>query len=156
MSVMEENHSDAKRLGLSPESLRRLLPDMTDDELDKLIAVLPMEQIHVVSPPVTGLIMAKVRDCFDTDFFLGEVLVTRTEVRYGEYRARATIMGSRPKSSLVAAALDVLAMSGQSTVLERAVSACQPATARIRQREQLEARLTAATRVHFETMSEEP
>jgi phosphonate C-P lyase system protein PhnG len=144
---------------ISPElirlDIRTLLPDMTIDEIDDLIAVLPMDSIQVITPPVTGLIMATVRDCFDTDFYLGEVLVTRAEVSLGDLRAQATLMGNLPKHTLVAAALEALERGGEADVIKRAAKACQSAAKRIEQDRRIEANLTAATCVQFESMAEE-
>jgi phosphonate C-P lyase system protein PhnG len=140
---------------LNREYIRTLLPDMSIDEIDDLIAVLPMDSVQVITGPSTGLIMAKVRDCFDTDFYLGEVLVTRAEVSFGDLRAQATLMGDLPKHTLIAAALEALERGGEADVIERAVKACQPAARRIEQVRRIEAKLTAATCVQFESMAEE-
>jgi alpha-D-ribose 1-methylphosphonate 5-triphosphate synthase subunit PhnG len=45
-------------------SIRQLLVSMTDHEIDKLAAALPLDAVTVLRPPVTGLVMAKVQDCF--------------------------------------------------------------------------------------------
>jgi phosphonate C-P lyase system protein PhnG len=135
--------------------IRRHLSEMTEEEIDNLISALPMEQVELLTPPQTGLIMARVNDCFDTDFYVGEILVTRTEVSYGDHRAQGTIMGNLPKHAIVAATLDVLKISGEADTLENAAAACAPAMDRIGRKQRLDARLVAATRVQFESMAEE-
>jgi phosphonate C-P lyase system protein PhnG len=135
--------------------IRSHLSEMTEEEIETLILALPMEQVELLTPPETGLIMARVNDCFDTDFYLGEVLVTRTEVNYGDHRAQSTIMGNLPKHAIVAATLDVLRLSGESNTIENAANACAPAMDRIGMKQRLDARLVAATRVQFESMAEE-
>jgi len=136
-------------------SIRQLLVNMTDHEIDKLAEALPLDAVTVLSPPVTGLVMAKVQDCFRTEFYLGEILTTRAEVQFEDCRAQATVMGRNPKKSLVAAILDVMAMSGCMDILDRAADVCEPAAKRIEQQAQTLSKLTAATRVQFESMAEE-
>jgi phosphonate C-P lyase system protein PhnG len=152
---MKQSMNKIEPTELTQKILRPLSTRMTDEELDGLVNVLPMHQVHVEATPVTGLIMAKVRDCFDTDFYLGEVLVTRAEVRYADCRAQATVMGRDPKKAIVAAVLEAIAMSGQTDLLENALRACQPAMDRFRSEGVTVSRFTAATRVHFESMAEE-
>jgi phosphonate C-P lyase system protein PhnG len=135
--------------------LRPLSARMTDEELDRLIEALPMSQVRMEAVPVTGLIMAKARDCFDTDFYFGEVLVTRAEVRYEHCHAQATVMGRDPKKAIVAAVLEAIAMSGQPDLLESALKVSQPAIERLRSDDATISRFTAATRVQFESMAEE-
>lgn len=141
---------------LNQKRLRTFIPYMTNREIDLLIEVLPMDSVNVITPPASGLIMAKVKDCFDVDFFLGEILVTRTEVEYGDRQTQVTIMGNLPKHALVAATLELLEKNGEASAFERALAACQPAIERIEKAIAAEAQLTAATRVHFESMAEEP
>ena len=137
------------------ERVRALLPEMSSDELDSVIENLPMDSVTVITPPTTGLIMAKVRDCFQIDFFLGEVLVTRTEVSYGDERAQVTLMGNLPKHALVAGTLEVLDKNKEVSTIERVLEACRSAITRIDNARRTEAKLTAATRVQFESMAEE-
>ena len=134
--------------------MRGLLPDMTVEEIDNLIAVLPMEQIRLMAPPSTGLIMVRVRDCFDTEFFLGEILVTRAEVGFGDQRAQATLLGDCPQTTLIAAALAVLEAAGRSDWIKKAATVYRSARRRIAQVRRSQQRLASATRVQFESMAE--
>ncbi len=141
--------------GMNQTKVRELLPEMTEVELDTVIEMLPMESVTVITPPTTGLIMTKVRDCFGTDFFLGEILVTRTEVGYGNERVQVTLMGNLPKHALVAGSLEVLEKNKETATINRALEACRCAVKRIEKTRRTDARLTAATRVQFESMAEE-
>jgi len=152
---MLDHRTEAKPAETTQQSIHDLVPEMTAEEIDNLLAVLPMEQIQIMTPPATGLIMAKVRDCFETDFFLGEVLVTRTEISFDDHRAQATLMGNLPKHTLVAAALAVLEDAGREDLMASAWMASQPAVRRIARQRQAQSRLVAATRVQFESMAEE-
>ena len=152
---MAMNRKSKEAADMKRNSIRKLLVDMTDHEIDKLAAALPLDAVTVLRPPVTGLVMAKVQDCFQTEFYLGEVLTTRAEVKFKDCRAQATVMGCNPKKSLMAAILDVMAMSGRTDILDRAAAVCEPAAMRIEQNVQTLSKLTAATRVQFESMAEE-
>lgn len=136
-------------------TLRTILPEMTSAERLTVAEVLPLEQVQVTNPPSSGLIMARARDSFKTDFFLGEVLVTRAEVAYGGHQSRATLMGDCPEAALIAAVLQVLSDGGANDIVAAAGRAAAPAVARISARQRRESALAAATRVHFETMAEE-
>jgi phosphonate C-P lyase system protein PhnG len=136
-------------------TLRNALPEMTSTECQAVAKVLPMEQVQVTKPPTSGLIMAKARDSFKTEFFLGEVLVTRTEVTYGGHASRATLMGNCPEAALIAAVLQVLSDGDANDIVAAAGRAAAPAVERISARQRNESAMVAATRVRFETMAEE-
>ena len=150
---MLERRTHTEITEASHQFIRDLLPEMTIEEVDNLNAVLPMEQVELIAPPATGLIMARVRDCFDTDFYLGEVLVTRAEISFGDHRAQATLIGNLPKHALAAATLSVLETAGRVDLLEKAAEACLPASRRIARKRDMRTRLVSATRVRFESMA---
>lgn len=61
----------------------------------------------VTLPPETGMVMLTVREPVETTrFHLGEVLVTRCEVRHRDAPGWAMRMGSDPAAALAAAILD--------------------------------------------------
>lgn len=136
-------------------AIREILPEMNSEEIAALASILPMERAKVIQPPQTGLIMAKARDCFDTDFFLGEVLVTRAEVEYEGRLGRATLMGDHPTATLIAAMLETLNVENGVPYLEAAHTICSPAAQRMDERQEMETRWVASTRVHFQSMAEE-
>jgi phosphonate C-P lyase system protein PhnG len=152
---MKRQQDSVQTLDENRDLILRLLPEMNEDEVDNLVALLPTVQVQVITPPTTGLVMTRVRDCFETDFFLGEILVTRAEIEFCGYRAQATLMGNKPKKTLVAAILEALDNDGQTELLHKAALACQPAKIRIEQAWHKEAQLVSATRVQFESMAEE-
>jgi phosphonate C-P lyase system protein PhnG len=135
--------------------IRAILPDMKPVEIDALASALPMARAKVIQPPQAGLIMAKARDCFDTDFYLGEVLVTRAEVEYEGRSGRATLMGDHPTASLIAAVLDALAVDDGVKYLEAAHAVCSTAAQRVAERRERESCWAASTRVNFQSMAEE-
>lgn len=135
--------------------LREVLPEMNAEEIKVLSAALPVDRVRVIRAPHTGLIMAKVRDCFDTEFFLGEVLVTRAEVEYEGQLGQATLMGDLPSATLLAAVLEALCLKGDAHYFESAHSICRPAMQRFAARQKQQVRLVAATRVNFQSMAVE-
>ena len=135
--------------------IREILPEMYPEEIAALASALPMERAKVVQPPQAGLIMAKARDCFDTDFFLGEVLVTRAEVEYEGRLGRATLMGDHPAATLIAAVLETLENDDGAKYLEAAHAICSPAAQRVDEHRKQEACWVASTRVNFQSMAEE-
>src|ERR1035438_2711683 len=56
---------------------------MNDREVDDLIELLTTEEMNITRPPRSGLLMMTVKDSFDADFHLGEVLVTEAAVSMG-------------------------------------------------------------------------
>ncbi|MGD8836503.1 MAG: phosphonate C-P lyase system protein PhnG [Desulfobacteraceae bacterium] len=137
------------------DHIREILPEMNAEEVKALSAALPINRVRVIHAPHTGLIMAKVRDCFDTEFFLGEVLVTRAEVEYEGQRGQATLMGDLPSAALLAAVLEALCLNGDAHYFESAHSICRPAMQRSAARRKQQSRLVAATRVNFKSMAVE-
>lgn len=135
--------------------IREILPEMNEDEIKTLTLAMPLDQATVVREPDKGLIMAKVRDCFDTDFYIGEVLVSQAEVEYKGRRGQATLMGDHPSAVLVAALLEAMRLENDIQYLERARAVCAPAAHRLALRQAQEARLAASTQVNFQSMAEE-
>ncbi len=136
-------------------AVRELLLKMDDAEINQLAEVLPLESVTVVSPPKTGLMMAKVRDCFESDFYLGEVLVTRAEVDYCGHRAQATVIGDKLKTALIAAVLEAVCLSGEAEIFEAAALASQLARKRVAAADDMTKKLIAATQVNFQTMAKD-
>jgi phosphonate C-P lyase system protein PhnG len=137
------------------DQVREVLPEMKPEEIKALSAALPIADVNVIHEPRTGLIMAKVRDCFDSELFLGEVLVTRAEVEYEGHRGQATLMGEVPSAALLAAILEALRLNGDAHYFETVRSICRPAMQRFAAHRKEQSRLAAATRVNFQSMAAE-
>jgi alpha-D-ribose 1-methylphosphonate 5-triphosphate synthase subunit PhnG len=126
---------------------------MDDREINDLIELLATEEMTITRPPRSGLIMMTVKDSFDTDFHLGEVLVTEAAVTVGGKEGFGMVTGEEPRKALARAAADALLRAGRPERLCEAVRACL-ADAQSRQAAGLsaEAALTATTRVSFDLM----
>ena len=126
---------------------------MEAHEVAELLELLGAEEMTVTRPPRTGLIMMTVKDSFETEFHLGEVLVTEAAVSVRGSEGFGTVAGEEPRKALARAATDALLRAGRPEPLCKAVMSCL-ARARHRQAARLadEAALTAATRVRFDLM----
>jgi alpha-D-ribose 1-methylphosphonate 5-triphosphate synthase subunit PhnG len=126
---------------------------MNDREINDLIELLATEEMIITRPPRSGLIMMTVKDSFDTDFHLGEVLVTEAAVSVSGSEGFGMVTGEEPRKALARAAADALLRAGRPERLCEAVQAFL-ADAQSRQAALVaaEAALTATTRVSFDLM----
>ena len=115
MFQMSMNHTS--RESHIEHTLRTLLPVLEKNEVEQLLARLSDFPVEVIKAPETGLIMAHARDCFDVDFYLGELLVTTAEVECFGVRGHATIMGDEPLKAVLAATVNAIMRSPQANVL---------------------------------------
>jgi phosphonate C-P lyase system protein PhnG len=137
------------------EGLPSILSGMAAAEMEALTDILGSVPVRIVRGPETGVIMARACDCFDVEFCLGEVLVTTTEVDCDGIRGHATILGDEPMKSVIAAtASAILKSTHQDCIcdIRRFVEKYMKKVMEICHKEAL---LTAATRVRFDSMSEE-
>jgi alpha-D-ribose 1-methylphosphonate 5-triphosphate synthase subunit PhnG len=126
---------------------------MNPSEVDELIGLLAGEEITIVRPPKTGLMMMTVRDCFDTDFHLGEMLTTEVEVSLAGETGYGMVIGEEPRKALARAAVDALLRSGRPADLCRQVRSClERAEQGQAARQAADAALVAATKVSFDLM----
>lgn len=109
----------------------------------------------VRQPPETGLLMATLRDPFDTDFLLGEVLVTRAAVDFEGQAGHGTLLDDNPEGALLLAAVDAVERSGRNERLDGLSGFLETVAERDRQSRLCESRLAASTVVRFESMQNE-
>ena len=125
---------------------------MTPAAIDQLLELAATEEIEVVLPPRSGLVMMTCRDAFDCEFHLGEVLVSEAEVRCRDQRGYGMAAGDDPRRALARAAVEVI-LAGDNRLLKerlRRLAAAEEERLRSERREQAE--LTARTRVRFDLM----
>jgi alpha-D-ribose 1-methylphosphonate 5-triphosphate synthase subunit PhnG len=127
---------------------------MNELEVNELIKLLTTEEMTITRPPRSGLIMMTVTDSFDSDFHLGEVLVTEAAVSMGGSEGFGMVTGEEPRKALARAAANALLSAGQPAALCGAVRDCL-ARARQSQAAHLatDAALTASSRVSFDLMA---
>ena len=54
--------------------INSVITKMDEKSIEKLIALMPQDEINIIKKPETGLLMMAARDSFNTDFYLGEIL----------------------------------------------------------------------------------
>ncbi len=81
---------------------------LNQNDTKDLYSCIPMEEIQIKKNPVAGLIQMKVIDTFETEFYLGEVLVTEAEVMYRNHQGYAMILGEDLEKALLLASVDAL------------------------------------------------
>jgi len=133
----------------------RAMPYIPTDACQSLLEQLASDEIALLQAPETGLMMMTITDSTDSDFFLGEVLVTTAEIEYRGRRAQGRIMGDEPEKALLLAVIEAMMLSedpvGMKRILETLAGWTKIADAVIA----TEARLAASTRVSFDSMTVE-
>jgi phosphonate C-P lyase system protein PhnG len=130
-----------------------LIDAMDDQEVEQLLALFAGEELPVPLPPRSGLLMMTVQDSFDTDFYLGEILVTEAEVESRGKTGYAMVMGDEPEKSLLAASIEAI-MQGDNEDLKKQIRGfVSEQMEKINSIKEKESALIAKTKVSFESMS---
>jgi phosphonate C-P lyase system protein PhnG len=137
------------------ETLRTLLPVLEREEVEELMAIVSEIPAEVIKAPETGLIMVQASDCFDVDFYLGEILVTTAEVECFDKQGHATVMGDEPMKAVLAATVRAIVQSNKKKSLESLTPILDEYMKKFALIRKQEGLLTAFTRVNFESMAEE-
>ncbi|MBU2512784.1 phosphonate C-P lyase system protein PhnG [bacterium] len=137
------------------EKLRTLMPILKPYEVDHLLMMLSKTPVEINKPPEHGLIMIQTQDCFGVDFYLGELLVTTAEVECCGVFGHATIMGKEPLKATLAATVNAIIRSPKSGELDKIKPHVECFMLRLNTQCQQERKLTAATKVNFESMADE-
>jgi phosphonate C-P lyase system protein PhnG len=127
---------------------------MDDKSLSRLLRLLPLDKIAVSKAPETGLIMATAQDCFNTNFCLGEILVTVAETKIGNAKGYSMILGDDPHKAVISASLDAILKSDDAKLKSKILRNLRAFERRLMSRQRSETLLPSSTRVHFETMPE--
>jgi alpha-D-ribose 1-methylphosphonate 5-triphosphate synthase subunit PhnG len=130
-----------------------LIAAMDDQQVEQLLALFSDEELTVSMPPRTGLLMQTVKDCFETDFHLGEVLVTEASVRFRGIEGYAMVLGESPRKALARAASDAVLRFEQPTGIKSRLLDLLEREEVLQKKQQAEnAALVAATKVSFDLM----
>ena len=144
-----------EKITIGSLELRRALALTSDAAIRRMLERISALNFQILKEPETGLVMQTVSDCFNTDFHLGEILVTVAEVMLEDRRGWGMVMGDNGDRATLAACLDVIlssddiAMRGE---VELELSEWLEQAAEVADQE---ARLYGITRVNFESMAEE-
>ena len=104
-------------------------------------------------PPKPGLLMMRVKDSFETDFYLGEILVTEAEVEYHEVKGYGMVIGDEPERALVLATLDAIFKSNDEALKQMIEDFLEEERKKIISEEEIAKKLIAKTKVNFEIMA---
>lgn len=129
-----------------------VITKMDEKSIEKLIVLLPQEEINILKKSETGLLMMAAKDSFDTDFYLGEILVTEAEVEYKGLEGYAMVMGDEPERALLAASVDAILQADNEDLKQKVIDFITIQARKIAESDEMEKRLIAKTKVNFETM----
>jgi phosphonate C-P lyase system protein PhnG len=126
--------------------------EMDREFLGKLTQLLAEEEIDIVKAPQTGLLMMVARDPFETDFCLGEILITEAETEYQGRRGYAMVLGEKPDRAMLTAAVEAICQSRNEALKKHLERLLAEASSSLREKEEWERKILAASLVGFETM----
>ena len=129
-----------------------LIDAMDDQEVERLLALFAGEELLVSRPPRSGLLMMTVQDSFDTDFYLGEILVTESEVECKGKAGYAMVIGDGPERALLAASVDAILQGDNEDLKKQIRGFASEQMEKINSVREKESALIVKTRVSFESM----
>jgi phosphonate C-P lyase system protein PhnG len=135
-------------------SFNTLVVKMDDKSLSRLQRLLPLEEISVTKAPETSLIMMTARDCFDTDFCLGEILVTVAETQIENAQGYSMVLGDNPRKAIISASLDAIFNGNNSKLKAKIIRCLRSFEKRHMIQQRTESLLPSSTRVQFDAMPE--
>ncbi len=131
-----------------------VITKMDDSSVKELMQLLSTEKIIITKSPEKGLLMMSARDSFDTDFYLGEILVTEAAVESQGLKGYAMVMGDEPGKTLAAASVDAILQADNGDLKQAVMDFIAVQAKETTEADEMERRLIAKTRVSFETMVE--
>ncbi len=135
--------------------LQQVLLHVSEQDIDPLMDALAEETIEIIQPPETGLVMMTAQDCHECNFYLGEVQITEAEVKYRGSQGHGRITGNEPEKALLLATVEALIQKQATSLLQRINRLLNPLRKQVSEKLEKESRMAAATRVNFESMTEE-
>ena len=121
--------------------------------VQRFLQMVSTEETAIPREPRTGLLMMEARDCFDTDFYVGELLVTEAEVVCAGQRGYAMVLGDDSARAVALAAVDALQRCENTDLKKQAEEFLAAESARTARKQERERRLIATTKVSFEGMA---
>lgn len=129
--------------------------DISAEAVQELLALAKTAPIEIVSQPASGLTMMHMLDAFDSEFLLGEVLVTSAQVDLDGERGFGMVVGDDAPRALARACAEVL-INGRDEILKaRVAKLFAKEQQRINEQRRHEEQLIASTKVNFELMTGE-
>ena len=138
---------------MSRADLTVLINTMDEQKVENVLALFADVELMVSRPPRSGLMMLTVKDCFETDFHLGGVLVTEAHVVFRGCEGFGMVPGEAPRKALARAAADAVLRCPEPTGIQDNLRACLEQEESIRKTRLAESTaLVAATKVNFDLM----
>ncbi len=130
-----------------------LIDTMDDKRVESVLDLFANVDLTVSRPPCSGLVMLTVKDSFETDFHLGEVLVTEARVVFRGCEGFGMVSGEAPRRALARAAADAVLRCPEKTAVQQSLEACLKEEELLRKQRLAEnAALVASTKVNFDLM----
>ena len=130
-----------------------IVNDMSREAVRELLELAESVPIEIIGTPRSGLTMMHVLDAFDSEFLLGEVLISSAEVMLDGNRGFAMVPGDEPERSLARACAEVLLIADDQLLRARTRKLLQREQAERQRRHKQEERLIAGTRVNFDLLA---
>ena len=144
-----------QEIELGALELSRALTLMPNETVRAMLKSFSAIEIQIVKEPETGLVMQSVSDCFQTDFHLGEILVTVAEVVIEGKRGWGMVMGDNGDRALLAACIEVILNGSESSLKDEVHGELLKWLTKSSDLVTEEARIYSTTQVNFESMAEE-
>lgn len=137
--------------------INSVITKMDEKSIEKLITLMPQDEINIIKKPEIGLLMMAAKDSFNTDFYLGEILVTEAEVEYKGLKGYAMVMGDEPERALLAASVDAILQTNNGDLMgdlkQKVMDFITVQDKKTTEANEMERRFIAKTKVSFETMA---
>jgi alpha-D-ribose 1-methylphosphonate 5-triphosphate synthase subunit PhnG len=130
-----------------------LITKLDPISLRQLFDLLAPEGVKILKEPESGLIMMAAKDSLDTDFYLGEILVTEAEAEYRGFKGYGMVLGEEPEKALLAAAVEAIWRSDHEDLQSRIRKFLEARGENLATAAAKERKLIARTKVSFETMA---
>lgn len=144
-----------QEIELGALELTRALTLMPDETVRAMLKSFSAVEIQIVKEPETGLVMQSVSDCFQTDFHLGEILVTVAEVVIEGKRGWGMVMGDNGDRALLAACIEVILNGSESSLKDEVHGELLKWLTKSSDLVTEESRIYSTTQVNFESMAED-
>jgi alpha-D-ribose 1-methylphosphonate 5-triphosphate synthase subunit PhnG len=132
--------------------MNEVIGRMDQKSSEGLAALIPREEIHSIKGPETGLLMMAAKDSFETDFYLGEILVSEAVVEYQGRKGYAMVMGDESEKAFLAASAEAILQSDNHDLKQKVADFIITQAGEMAAADEMERRLIAGTGVSFETM----
>lgn len=105
----------------SKEDIQNIILSLNKKYINRLMQMIPNDEIEIIKEPEAKLIMMTVKDSFNTPFFLGEIIVTEITVKYQNNEQYSIIIGIEPEKAYVLASILTI-LDSENSELKRKIS----------------------------------